>query len=645
MSLEAFNIAQPLWLPIAALVAVLATAGLFMESRRRRRALDRLAQPELRARLVTTASPFRRVLKRVLIASALVLTLLALARPQLGYHWEEAKREGIELMFAVDTSKSMLAQDLPPNRLTRAKLAVADLVEKFQGDRVGLVAFAGDAFLQIPMTLDRDVFNQTLRTLQPGIVPVGGSDLASAIRVADQAFAESGNAQRLLILLSDGEDLEGSALSAAQSAAEHGVTIYTVGVGGTEGEILTLPDGRGGSQIVRDEAGQPVTSKLDEATLSAIAEATGGAYTPLGADGLGLERLYTSHLSELDRHTVESRSHRVYHERFVWLLFPALLFALIEPFLGERGRRRALGRALPTAALALALLGSTAQAAPAGAAPYNEGVSAYSDGDYSTAIERFEATVQSADLPLHERTWYNLGNSRYRAGEALQEEDVGQTRELWEAALQAYDTAIELDPTDEDAVFNRDLVARKLEQLEEPPPEDSTCDNPSDEGGGSSDSEDESDSDDSSDDGSSDSSDSDDGSDDGSSDSSDANDGSDDGSDEGSSSGADPQDGSDDGTADGTEDGDDPTPGQGGAEPEPSTEDGDQQAGATPAGAEPEPSSDEPTGLAAATPGEDGEMSAEQAAALIQALGGDASSVPLFAPAPTPRDEQPKKDW
>ena len=405
---NALHFGSPELLVPLALTAVALAGLLVWEAVRRRRALARVATPELRSRLTATVSRPKRTLKRLLLWTAAALTLFALARPQWGYRWEEASRQGIELMFAVDTSKSMLAQDLRPDRLTRAKLAIADLVRKFPSDRVGLVAFAGDAFLQVPMTLDRDVFMDSLQVLQPGVIPVGGSDLASAIRVADQAFTEAGAAERILVLVSDGEDLEGSAITAAERAAGNGVVIHTVGVGGAEGELLTVPDGRGGTTIVRDERGEPVRSRLDEATLTAIAAATGGTYVPLGLDGAGLETLYQTALADLERHEVESRSHRVYFERFAWFLVPAFLLLLLEPFIGERGtarpllRRGAVGAAVAVA-VALTALSPTALAAPAAVETYNEGVAAYEAGDWDAAAQQFTAAVDTAPTELHQQ--------------------------------------------------------------------------------------------------------------------------------------------------------------------------------------------------------------------------------------------------
>ena len=178
--------------------------------------------------------PVRRRVKRALVIAGVACLAVALARPLAGFRWEEARRKGLDLMFAVDTSKSMLAQDVKPDRLTRAKMAVEDLLEKLDGDRVGLVAFAGNAFLQCPLTLDYDAFRQSLDALDTKIIPRGGTDIASAIQETEAALEGNGNDERILVLLTDGEDLEGSALDAARAAAKNGLKIFTVGVGSTD---------------------------------------------------------------------------------------------------------------------------------------------------------------------------------------------------------------------------------------------------------------------------------------------------------------------------------------------------------------------------------------------------------------------------
>ena len=330
--------AHPIWL----LAGLIACAVLIWRYRRfdarQRGELRKFASESLIAQLTTSVSPARRQLKRVLVVAGVACLALALARPLAGFRWEEAKRKGLDLLFAVDTSRSMLAQDVKPDRLTRAKMAVEDLVAKMDGDRVGLIAFAGNAFLQCPLTLDYDAFRQSLDALDTKIIPRGGTDIAAAIHEAEAALEGKGNNERILVLLTDGEDLEGSALEAARAAAKNGLKIFTVGIGSANGELIPVVDEKGGTEFVKDASGQFVKSHLDETMLKQIAEATGAMYQPLGQQEQGLETIYQKGLSKYTRHELASRMTKVYIERFQWPLALGLLCLVLEPLIGIRRR-------------------------------------------------------------------------------------------------------------------------------------------------------------------------------------------------------------------------------------------------------------------------------------------------------------------
>ncbi|HXU62828.1 MAG TPA: VWA domain-containing protein [Polyangia bacterium] len=447
------HFAEPRWLWAGA-VACLALATLYVRAgRRRRRAVALLAG----ARAVTSLSTARRRGKAALLLLGTASLFVALARPLAGFRWEETRSRGIDLMFAVDTSKSMLATDLRPDRLTRAKLAVRDLVRALPGERFGLIAFAGDAFVQAPMTTDASVFEESLDALDTTVIPRGGTDLASAIRTAVVAMSSEPDRRKVLILLSDGEDLAGQAGAAAAEARAKGLTIYTVGVGTAAGELIAA----------RDEAGRPVRSRLDESTLAAVARATGGAYVALGPSGQGLQALYRTELAKLPRSTTAERRRKVYTERFQIPLAVALGCLLAELAIGERRR----GRWRPaTAAVALAVFGWAA-AAQAGGAPdvasYNAGTGAYRQRDYAAAQQRFQAATRAGDLGVQANAYYDLGNAHYRVGQATEKQNPAATIDAWKGALAAYDGALALNQADADARFNRDLVARKLAALQQ----------------------------------------------------------------------------------------------------------------------------------------------------------------------------------
>ncbi|MBY0276688.1 VWA domain-containing protein [Candidatus Binatia bacterium] len=489
------SLASPPWL-LAAVAAAIALLLFWRRADRSRRlALERFAAPNLLGELTASVSLRRRSLKRSLLVAGVLLAGLALAGPQYGFTWEETQRRGIDVLIALDTSRSMLAQDVAPNRLERAKLAVRDLVDKLGSDRVGLIAFAGSAFLQCPLTLDHAAFLESLDALQPGIIPAPGSDLASALRTAEQALATEQRNVKLLVLFSDGEDLGGGAIEAAKHAAEQGIRVFTVGVGSDTGELIPVPSTAGGTEFLKDPQGQYVKSKLDAETLRRVAELTGGFYEPLGRRGEAVAAIYDRALAPLPKEELASRMRRVPIERFQWPLGLALLCLALEPVIRERVTRgRGAGRG-GTLLLALALLAPTSvRAASVREAQrlyadgkydqalaeyraaigdkstpqldFNMGAAAYKAGQYGDAATAFARALGSDDPRLQEQGFYNLGNAQFRVGEKTRESQPQQTMQAWQQAIDAYESALKVDPQDADARYNRDFVKHALEELQ-----------------------------------------------------------------------------------------------------------------------------------------------------------------------------------
>jgi len=406
-----------------------------------------------------------------------------------------------------------------PTRLERAKLAIRDLVERFPGDRIGLVAFAGDAFVQSPMTLDHGALLESLDALDTSVIARGGTNIGRGIDVATEALATEPGRQKVMVLLTDGEDLEGQGLAEAKQAAAAGITIDAVGVGTVAGELVPARDARGAAVgVVRDENGAPVRSHLDEAGLETIAEATQGTYRPLGPDGRGLDRLYDESLAKLTHSDASSRTHRVYSEWFEVPLGLALLGFVLDSLLGRRwrgGSPRSKGarttlRAIAAAAAGLLVLGaptlahaSVESAARAYAAgrfddaakefeqqsagkpkdarlAFNAGDAAYRAGRYDAADAAFKRALAVGDPKLRERVLYNDGDVLYRSGEGLKPEEREQTIARWKAAIEAYEGAMALDSKDPDARYNRDFVKRKLEELEQQQKAEPKKDDPKD---------------------------------------------------------------------------------------------------------------------------------------------------------------------
>lgn len=504
---------DPVWL-LVGLVAVLTLLLLEIGARRRRTEAIRLfASSHLVAALTASVSPARRRLKRALLISAVALLFVAMARPYLFYGWHEETRTGFDILIAVDCSKSMLTQDVKPSRLERAKLAIADFADRLPDNRLGLIAFAGDAFLECPLTLDHGAFQSAVRELDTDSIPRPGTDIATAINEAVDALSSQPNNLKILILVTDGEDLEGRAVDAAKSAAQSGLKIYTVGVGTPNGGRIPENDDNGTPDFHRDPSGEIVVSKLDEDTLRQMATATGGAYVPLGQNGEGLQEIYDRYIAPLPRQNLEERREKIHLERFEWPLALAILFLIADFMTTERApvpspgpiapprrsqRRRAGPNALtPVPLVIFALLFSGIaghlQAADVDTAEqdyksgkyqdalqnyrsatqtqpnrndlqYNRGDAAYKAGDYTEAEEAFRKALETPDLNLQEQTYYNLGNTQFRDGEAMEKVDTQKTTDLWEQALHSYDSALKLKTT-ADAKHNYEVVKERLEQL------------------------------------------------------------------------------------------------------------------------------------------------------------------------------------
>ena len=369
---------DPVWLALTPLIALISIGLISLGWRKRGELLSKFAASRLLNRLTEKASIKRRLLKSALIVAAVCALGIALSRPQYGVEWSERKARGLDIVFVLDSSKSMLATDLRPTRLERAKLAILDLIDRLESDRIGLVAFAGQAFLQTPPTLDYSAFRESLNATDPTILSRGGSDLGRAIEEAAKAFPTENNV-KVVVLLTDGEDLGGRALATAQKLAEENIQIFAIGIGTPEGEYLRVRNAQGIEEFVRDNNGQPVRSQLDEATLQQIAQLTRGSYTRLG--GGSLDALYDSVLATLPREERESEVQEVRIERFQWLLAAALTLLVLEILI----RSRSPGMA-QTSVLLFALLMVSPNSSNAN--PYNEAHAALTAGDYAKAHDK-----------------------------------------------------------------------------------------------------------------------------------------------------------------------------------------------------------------------------------------------------------------
>jgi Ca-activated chloride channel family protein len=387
-----------------------------------------------------------------------------------GYRWEQITRRGHDVVFAIDTSRSMSTPDVVPDRLTRAKLAIDDFIGQLDGDAVGIVAFAGRAFVLCPVTLDYLAFRESLRVVDTGTIPRGGTNISSAIRAAQTALERRPGRDKVLILVTDGEDLEGDALAAARAAVNRdGLKIYTVGVGTAAGELIPVPPAQGGG-FVRDDAG---------------ATATGAIYAPLGAQGEGLQEIYRAVFGSVAKHDLAFKRRKIYIDRYQWPLAASFGLLLASLLVGSRRRpERSVAAATATAITALAgpvllailPLGGARGAGADPASDEQKGATAYRTGAFPQAAQAFRQSIggtPSSDarrLAAQQDAYYDLGNALYRIGQRTEKNDPGETIRRWTEAVTAYETALQLRADDADSRYNRDLVKRRIEALRQQSP-------------------------------------------------------------------------------------------------------------------------------------------------------------------------------
>jgi Ca-activated chloride channel family protein len=500
------NFGAPNW--FWALLAIPVAAALFVRAEHRAaRRLNEFVSARLLPALAKTVDRRRRKLRFALILLGFALAVTALAKPRWGYIYEDVKRKGLDLICAVDTSRSMLSNDVPPSRLQRVKLAMQDLLDELQGDRVGLIAFAGRAFLQAPLTIDYSAAVEAINDLDTSTIPEGGTNISAAIELAVQTYGKSAIGNRALIVFTDGEELSGDAVKAAKAAADAGVRIFAVGVGTPEGSLIPLNGERGGTNFVKDSSGQVVKSKLDEKRLKEIAEATQGSYFHLEDGPRTMKQLFNEGLSKLQAGDIDERMSRRPIERYQWPLGGALLLFVASFLIRERRRERvrrvssAIGvaarRTVTTGAALILLSALTGFAAAPGLDAYrNEnyteayqqfektlqehpnshaadriefdaGAAAYKMGDYNKALEWFSRSLLSKDKSLQEKSHYNIGRTLEERADKAQtnEKAIGELQN----AQSHYEEAVKLDSSDERAKANLEEVKRKIERLKQNP--------------------------------------------------------------------------------------------------------------------------------------------------------------------------------
>ena len=318
------------------LIPALAIFYIFAE-RRRKRTMEAFARKEVLDKVTLFYSGRLHRVSVLLTLAAAAFMIVAIARPQWGFYWKENKRKGIDIVIGIDVSRSMLAEDVKPDRLSFVKDEVKDFVKTLKGDRVGLIAFSGSAFLQCPLTVDYRGYLLALNSLAPMTVSKGGTAISSAIKEAVRCYKGAEAPHKIFVLISDGEHHEGDIDKAIGLARQEGITIYCVGVGTPEGVVLYDTNEKGERTAVDDEYGKPVVTRLNENILANIATVTSGSYVRATETNFGLAGIYAEKLSKLEKRESEDDKIKVYQDKFQYPLALACLLLIAETIIRERG--------------------------------------------------------------------------------------------------------------------------------------------------------------------------------------------------------------------------------------------------------------------------------------------------------------------
>lgn len=440
---------------LALVAAVIPVVLYFFVTRWKKKTAKKIGDPKLVAQLIKDYSPARFFLKFILVLAAFILLVLAVANPRTPNGTTNVSRSGIDVMIALDVSKSMLAQDIKPDRLTRAKQLISRLIDKMPDDRIGIVVFAGKAYLQMPLTTDHAAAKMYLSTAVPEIVPTQGTVIADALRMCYAAFNTKEKKYRSVVLISDGEDHDENAMKTAKNMADEGIMINTVGVGSADGAMIIDP---ATNEAKKDAAGNYVVSRLNENELKNIAADGNGIYQLLNGADEAADNI-NSQLQKMGKRSIKDNSTTVYQYYFPWIIALALIFLLIEFVTSEKAITRKpamtkIKKASLTTAVMLLLLHLN------GFSQNNEkqikkGNEAYAEKKYDIAAAEYKKVIDKD--PVSEKAQYNLGNALYKSGKK-------------EEALQAYDAAIKNGKAKNDvsaAWYNKGVVLQNDKKLSE----------------------------------------------------------------------------------------------------------------------------------------------------------------------------------
>jgi len=490
-----FNI-EYFWL--LGLIPVMIVA-LVLFLRWRKNALQRYGDPKIFAPLMPEASVGKTILKFILLSLTLAAVVLALARPKTGSRIEKVQRKGIDIMLCLDVSNSMMAEDIRPNRLERAKQSVARLIDRLSGDRIGIIIFAGKAYTQLPITTDYAAAKLFLNTVNTGIIPSQGTAIADAIELAASSFGETKH-NKAIIVITDGEDHEGKALEQTEAAAKNGILVYTIGMGLPEGAPIPVYKGGNITGYKKDREGNTVISKLDETLLQRIASLGNGMYVRASNSEAGLNKVFED-LNKVEKSEIESTQYADHEDQFQYFTALALLLLLIDLVVFERKtiwlrRLKPFGHfssGMPTKVLlllgflmpVLAIGQKENSLLRQGNRQYEQGNYSEAEKDYRRALELNQGSVKGQfnlgtavyqgknygestriyenlaggkhDAATQAKIWHNLGNS------LLEEKQ-------YEKSINAYKNALLNNPSDADSKYNLEyarMMLRKQQQQQQ----------------------------------------------------------------------------------------------------------------------------------------------------------------------------------
>ena len=477
-----FRFEEPIYLYLLAVIPVLALVRWLLERKQHKR-LRKFGDPELLSQLMPDVSRWRPAAKFWTLEAALALLIVMIARPQMGTRISHDKRTGIETIIAMDISNSMLAEDVAPSRLDRTKMMVENLVDNFTDDKIGLIVFAGDAFVQLPITSDYVSAKMFLSDIHPSLMATQGTDIATAINMATNSFTQQQGVGKAIIVVTDGEDHEGGALEAAKDAKKKGMRVYVLGVGSPNGAPIPLGNGN----YMKDRTGNTVMTKLNEEMCRQVAEAGGGAYIHVDNNSNAQQQL-DNELSKLTKKEMQSTIYSDYDEQFQAFGIIALILLIIEICILDRKnplarRINIFGRRQRTATVLFLLFAATAAVAQTDRQYVTSGNKLFRNGQFDQAEVAYRKAIEKN--PRNPQAHYNLGNALMAqkkdsaAVQSLQKSTeletskirkamafhnigvVCQQHKMYGEAIEAYKSALRLNPKDDATRYNLELCKRQ----------------------------------------------------------------------------------------------------------------------------------------------------------------------------------------